>query len=82
MPLYEFECKTCHHRFEESHSISNRKDPEKKPCPKCGQKKVTQEVFSLPGIHSGRGMKKPDSGFREVLQRIKKANPKSNINTF
>ena len=37
-----------------------------------------------PLIHSGRGMKKPDKGFTDVLQRIKKANPNvaHSINDF
>jgi hypothetical protein len=28
------------------------------------------------------GMKKPDAGFREVLQKAKAAHPKGDINTF
>ena len=39
-----------------------------------------------PGLHSGRGMMKPDSGFRDVLRRIKNENSKglwvSTVNTF
>lgn len=43
-----------------------------------------EEVMcGLPIIHSGRGMKKPDHGFRDVLKRIKKASgSKNTINTF
>lgn len=47
---------------------------------------ITQLVHGAPGIVSGRGMKKPDDGFRDVLREIKKKNSrgrsKSNINTF
>jgi len=28
------------------------------------------------------GLRKPDAGFREVLQKAKAAHPKGNINTF
>lgn len=28
------------------------------------------------------GLKKPDAGFREVLQKVKSAHPKGNINTW
>ena len=35
-----------------------------------------------PAIHSGRGMKKPDQGFRDILRTIKKNNRGSTINTF
>jgi hypothetical protein len=45
-----------------------------------------RQMPSTPLIHSGRGMKKPDDGFRDVLREIKKKNSrgltKSTINTF
>lgn len=41
---------------------------------------------SAPSIVSGRGMQKPDNGFRDLLRTIKKGNSKglskSKINTF
>jgi putative FmdB family regulatory protein len=33
MPLYEYECKKCHHRFERIRKFS---DPPIKKCPECG----------------------------------------------
>jgi putative FmdB family regulatory protein len=33
MPLYEYECKKCHHRFERIQKFS---DPYVKKCPDCG----------------------------------------------
>jgi len=46
---------------------------------------VTQQI-TAPALSSGRGMGKPDSGFRDVLKQIKKnANKgitRSTINTF
>ena len=46
---------------------------------------VTQMV-TAPAIVSGRGMKKPDQGFRDLLKTIKKKHSggvsKSTINTF
>jgi putative FmdB family regulatory protein len=33
MPLYEYECGTCGHRFERIQKFS---DPPEKTCPKCG----------------------------------------------
>ena len=34
MPTYEYECKSCHHKFEAFQSI---KDQPLKKCPKCGK---------------------------------------------
>jgi hypothetical protein len=47
---------------------------------------IQQLLNGATPIHSGRGMKKPDSGFRDILSRIKEKHSrgitKSNINTF
>lgn len=46
----------------------------------------TQLVNGAPLIHSGRGLSKPDIGFREVLKDIKRKNSqgvkKSTIDTY
>lgn len=76
MPIYDYKCVGCEHSFEQSQLIKNRLKPEKKPCPKCGEKKVHQYLPTAPGIHSGINMKKPDGGFREVLSKIAQAHPK------
>jgi len=35
LPIYEYECQKCHHRFEKIQQFS---DPPVKKCPKCGGK--------------------------------------------
>lgn len=47
MPLYEYECRACHHRFEQIQKFS---DPLVRKCPKCGKKKV-EKLLSAPGVH-------------------------------
>lgn len=46
---------------------------------------ITQLVNGAPLIHSGRGMAKPDQGFRDLLKNMKDSNSKgvtrSTINT-
>ena len=44
MPLYEFECEKCHHRFEKIQSVS-APDPE---CPKCGSK--VERILHAPAV--------------------------------
>ena len=46
MPLYEYECEACHHRFEQ---IQQYSDPIVRKCPKCGKKKV-KKLLSSPAI--------------------------------
>ena len=47
---------------------------------------LTQLVNGAPLIHSGRGMSKPDQGFRDLLKDMKKTHSKgiikSSINNF
>lgn len=43
MPIYEYECQECQHRFEEWAKIS---DPYPEECPECGAKKL-ERIISL-----------------------------------
>ena len=53
MPTYEYECKSCKHRFEEFQSITD--EPIKK-CPRCG--KAVRRLFG-----GGMGIIFKGSGF-------------------
>jgi putative FmdB family regulatory protein len=45
MPLYEYECKKCHHRFEKIRKFS---DPPMKKCPECGG--AVEQLLSAPAV--------------------------------
>lgn len=45
MPLYEYQCKKCHHRFEKIQKFSDR--PLKK-CPDCGG--PVEQLISAPAV--------------------------------
>ena len=45
MPLYEYQCKKCHHRFEKIQKFS---DPHVKKCPKC--RGPIEQVISAPAV--------------------------------
>jgi putative FmdB family regulatory protein len=64
MPLYEYECQKCGHRFERIQKFS---DPLVKKCPECGGK--VEQVLSAPAVQfKGSGWyvtdyaKKPSGG--------------------
>jgi putative FmdB family regulatory protein len=46
MPMYEYECSACGHRFEQIRKFS---DPPIEVCPNCGESKV-QKLLSSPAI--------------------------------
>ena len=45
MPIYEYQCKKCHHRFERIQKFS---DPHVKKCPECGG--AVEQVLSAPAV--------------------------------
>jgi putative FmdB family regulatory protein len=45
MPIYEYQCKKCHHRFEKIQKFS---DPMVKKCPDCGG--PVEQVLSAPAV--------------------------------
>lgn len=51
MPIYEYECLTCLHRFDEIQRFS---DPPKETCPKCSEK-VRKLIFPAAVIFKGAG---------------------------
>ena len=46
MPLYEYECRKCHHRFERIQKFS---DPLVRKCPKCKTGRV-DKLLSAPAV--------------------------------
>ncbi|MBI1848980.1 MAG: zinc ribbon domain-containing protein [Planctomycetes bacterium] len=50
MPIYEYRCARCSHRFDFLHRSSRAPAP--RECPKCGAKKPSR-IFSTFGVTSG-----------------------------
>ena len=46
MPLYEFQCAKCGHRFEKIQKFS---DPDPKKCPECGSAKI-ERMLAAPAV--------------------------------
>lgn len=46
MPLYEYVCQKCHHKFEKIQKFS---DPKIKKCPECGGK--VEQAVHAPAVH-------------------------------
>lgn len=49
MPIYEYQCQKCQHKFEEIQKVS---DPHVATCPQCGgtvERLISQTSFALKG---------------------------------
>jgi putative FmdB family regulatory protein len=68
MPIYEYECQACEHRFEAEQHIN---DPHIKTCPKCGKDEVKKLISRSNFQLSGQGWY--SDGYSKGPQR-KKAN--------
>lgn len=74
MPIYEYECEACGDVSSEMKNVSDRSEPEKIPCAKCGGK-ITQKIGAVGFLYRGVGSPKPSGEFRELMQGYKKKNP-------
>lgn len=52
MPLYEFLCKVCGHRFEKIQKFS---DPPPSECPACGKEEIEQVIHAPAVQFKGSG---------------------------
>lgn len=60
MPLYEYQCQACDHKFELTQSLSEKS--EKPPCPQCHGSKTQRLMSSF--ASQVKGPRKP--GFSEM----------------
>lgn len=80
MPTYKFLNNETSEEFEVFMKISELDEY------KAANPHLTQLVNGCPTLHSGRGMQKPEQGFRDLLKDIKKRSnrgiTRSTIETF
>ena len=62
MPMYEYECKKCHHQFEELVASSTSTEPV--PCPKCANEKTRKLISRTSFALKGDGWFKDHYGLR------------------
>ena len=81
MPMYEYRCDHCQHYFLEKHTIPDMYEPLSQPCPECGHLQVQKILTGAPSLGDSirMGLRKPDEGFKEVLQKIHEKTPGSNL---
>ena len=83
MPLYEYECKKCHHRFEKIQKFSDK--PMKK-CPDCGG--AVEQTISAPAVqfkgsgwyvtdYAGKGRKAAEKAEKDTAASASADNKKS-----
>lgn len=82
MPLYQYTCESCSHPFELRLSMDDRMKPTTEPCPNCKRENTVIKDACAPAIGDPvrLGIIKPPSEFREILSKIKKKSPRSNMN--
>ncbi len=76
MPTYNLRNKKTNEEFTEFCSFSELEELLKK------NSDIEQVPSTGIALHSGRGMQKPDNGFRDILKNVKSKHIRSNINTF
>lgn len=82
MPTYEYQCDACTHYFTRFTSIATMNAAEEEPCPECHLIAVRKVMLTAPAIGDPVRLRvrRPDNGFKEVLQKIHESTPGSTIN--
>lgn len=83
MPFYNYVCSECGNEFQKLKKISEMDDPLKLPCPVCENLNTLSRIIGSPGFGEAvrLGLKKPGSEFRDLMTRIHKRTPGSNLDT-
>jgi putative FmdB family regulatory protein len=67
VPLYEYQCKKCKHKFEKIHKFS---DPPIRKCPECGS--PVEKVMHAPNVQfKGTGWYVTDYGGKDKSEKSK-----------
>ena len=67
MPLYEYQCKKCRHKFEKIQKFS---DPPVRKCPECGN--PVEKVMHAPNVQfKGTGWYVTDYGGKDKSEKSK-----------
>jgi putative FmdB family regulatory protein len=67
MPLYEFKCRACGHRFDELVKVD-----ETASCPKCGDPKAERLFSTSAGVSTDRSRKRAAGVARRVAGKVKR----------
>ena len=74
MPFYDYKCAKCEHTFEEFLPLKDRKKPERKKCPACGEKgSVSQHISGGTGMAMDTNHRidgNATGAFRDVMERV------------
>jgi putative FmdB family regulatory protein len=70
MPIYEYECRSCHHCY--SQVLSMKESDDTPPCPRCGGEDVQKLISSVAVVRSA-GQKSEDRS--KALSQVDPAKP-------
>ncbi len=77
MPIYEYQCKKCGHRFERMQRMS---DPHPTDCPDCGAKKSVTQLLSAPAVQfKGSGWYVTDYAKKSTTSSSKGTEAKTDV---
>ena len=82
MPLYEYRCDSCDHKFVHMRSMKDRNTALDEDCPECGENRVFR-IYSNAGsidpaiLHADKNME--NSGVQAALERIRDNHKDANM---
>ena len=77
MPTYSYQCSKCDHEWDTVLKIAELDNPLSEPCVKCKEEGGVKKIIGLSSIGDpvALGVRKPDSTFKQAMERVKKHHP-------
>ncbi len=84
MPIYEYQCQTCHHRFTKLwRTMAQAEEAVAPPCPQCGSEDTVRVISNVAVLDSLGGMTPSEQGaMRQIAEKEASILPKSKIDEF
>jgi putative FmdB family regulatory protein len=81
MPVYEYGCNECSHKFEKFKIMAEYDVPLSEPCPSCYKVGYVNRLISGAEICDpvSLGVRKVPKGYNDVIRNIKKSYPGNNL---
>ncbi len=84
MPIYEYQCQTCHHRFAKLwRSMATAANAAPPPCPQCGGEDTVRVISKVAVLDNLDGLTPAEQGaMNQIAQKEASILPKSKIEEF
>ncbi len=79
MPMYDYQCRSCKHVWEDIVASEKRMLPTTQPCPECGENSVEMKISANIGDPFVHGRVGPSNSFKDLMKQQAINHPRGHI---